>query len=853
MTDINTTNNIDTPQTADIKTDPRWTAFLLQELDPQEQEQLQKILDSNPELQSELNSLKKTIETVSEVLKNESLPKDPNNVSMEDLQKPSLTSDANAIIQLQNRSHTKRFAAGWYIRCTILLLVVIFCFGVGYYFNPGRKMPYHEVALNTPSMDKINNYDKSIIKKEETVDTSQATDKDSFSLPKISIKTDSDQEMTNEKELSPMMQTNKSRSSTQVYNGKLGVPPVLLAPSAAPDQSGIPNNSIPREAEISRKSNLDNTVTDNNMDNKKTIGGKMAAKQMGGQNRDKEILTTEQSPNNNNNISNSNINDNSSNLQESKVKYERERIAGMNSHTQRQKMAKQEMTKSNVISDSEEERQPYVRNRIKTSDEEYREIKEKPFIVPNDEPFSTFSIDVDTASYSNVRRLIENNQPISPDAVRIEEMVNYFHYDYKGPKNDSKDPFATNIMVESCPWATDHLLVRIGLKGKEIAKDKRPPLHLVFLIDVSGSMSSSNKLPLVKKALAELVEELNDNDQIAIVVYAGSSRIHLESTAGSNTAKILDSIQQLSAGGSTAGAEGIQTAYRIAREQYHKDAVNRIILCTDGDFNVGVTDNKMLEEMIFKEAKSGVFLSILGFGMGNYKDNRLATLSNKGNGNYGYIDNLQEARKLLVNNMTGTLVTIAKDVKIQVDFNPNRVAAYRLIGYDDRLLAARDFNDDKKDAGEIGAGHTITALYEIVPIGVEIPNINKVDQSRYNATKEESKKEDAKKQESKEKIQDKFDKELMFVKLRYKLPKENKSILLTTPVVYEKNKDKHLPEFDFQAAVALFGMLLRESPYAGNATYDTVLELAKPGLASKQDRTDFIKLVEKVKGQTDEK
>jgi Ca-activated chloride channel family protein len=493
------------------------------------------------------------------------------------------------------------------------------------------------------------------------------------------------------------------------------------------------------------------------------------------------------------------------------------------------------------------------------NDEAYKNVAENEFKPVKVGEFSTFSIDVDTASYTTMRRYLNDTGKRPPvDSVRIEEYINYFKYDY-APPTDGK-PFATYIDVSSCPWEPKHFLARIGIKGKEYSVDERPPLNLVFLIDVSGSMSASNRLPLVQRGLTELVEMLQPKDRVAIVTYAGSSRVALPSVSGQEKRAILDSINSLGAGGSTAGAAGIKTAYETARKYYDKKAQNRVILCTDGDFNVGETNNKTLEEMIGDEAKSGVFLTILGFGMGNYKDERLKILSMRGNGNYGYIDTPEEARRLLVESLTGTLFAIAKDVKIQVDFNPATVAGYRLIGYENRKLRDEDFHNDKIDAGEIGAGHTVTALYEIVPAGVNIPvPAPAVDKSRYdNKTPEQSanipadnlQNGETKGKETKDVANMTTDeaaksKELMFVKLRYKLPEENKSALLEFPVT---TISKEMPsDSQFAAAVALFGMLLRESRYNGNGNYDTVLELATPNSQNDQYRKEFIELVKKAK------
>jgi len=349
----------------------------------------------------------------------------------------------------------------------------------------------------------------------------------------------------------------------------------------------------------------------------------------------------------------------------------------------------------------------------------YDALVENPFRTVKDHPLSTFSIDVDTASYANVRRfLLQEGRLPPPDAVRIEELVNYFDYDYAGPEDDV--PFAAHIEVAGCPWTPGHRLVRVALKGKEFPDEQRPPSNLVFLLDVSGSMNSPDKLPLLKQGMKLLAEQLGENDRVAIVVYAGSEGLVLPSTPGTDQATILGALERLQAGGSTNGGAGIDLAYRIAQENFIEGGVNRVLLCTDGDFNVGTTSTGDLVRMVEERATAGVFLSVLGFGRGNLNDAMMENISNKGNGNYAYIDGVTEARKVLVEQMGGTLVTIAKDVKIQIKFNPAQVAAYRLIGYENRILAAEDFDDDEKDAGEIGAGHTVTALYELVPAGMEV-------------------------------------------------------------------------------------------------------------------------------------
>ena len=444
--------------------------------------------------------------------------------------------------------------------------------------------------------------------------------------------------------------------------------------------------------------------------------------------------------------------------------------------------------------------------------DQYDRLVESPFRRVTDHPFSTFSIDVDTASYANVRRfLLQEGQLPPPDAVRIEELINYFDYDYQGPEDDV--PFSANIEVAGCPWKPEHRLVRLGLKGREIPNEERPQSNLVFLLDVSGSMNSPDKLPLLKEGMKLLTGQLRENDRVAIVVYAGSEGLALPSTPGSDRRKIMAALDELQAGGSTAGGAGIELAYRVARRNFIAGGVNRVLLCTDGDFNVGTTSPAALERMVEERAKSGVFLSVLGFGRGNLNDAMMEKISNKGNGNYAYIDGITEARKVLVEQMGGTLVTIAKDVKIQVEFNPARVAAYRLIGYENRILAAEDFNDDKKDAGEIGAGHTVTALYELAPSGANV-DLPTVDPLKYETPGRQS---------DDQSIRD----QLLTLKLRYKAPDADQSELLEFSLVDTGDSfGQASPDFRFVAAVASFGMLLRDSEHKGTATYDTVLDIA---------------------------
>ncbi|HLL14941.1 MAG TPA: VWA domain-containing protein [Pyrinomonadaceae bacterium] len=464
--------------------------------------------------------------------------------------------------------------------------------------------------------------------------------------------------------------------------------------------------------------------------------------------------------------------------------------------------------------------------------EAYKHIDENPFFEVARAPLSTFSIDVDTASYSNTRRFIRDGQLPPKDAVRIEELINYFSYDYPQPAGDA--PFSINAEVSACPWNSKHRLVHIGLQGKRLRKEDLPPANLVFLLDVSGSMNSPDKLPLVKSSLRMLAEQLSARDRLSIVVYAGSSGLVLPSTAGDRRGEILAALDSLEAGGSTNGGEGIHLAYRVATENFIRGGINRVILATDGDFNVGTTSEGELARLIEEKRKTGVFLSVLGFGTGNVKDATMETLADKGNGNYAYIDELQEARKVLGEQLGGTIATIAKDVKIQVEFNPRQAAAYRLIGYENRLLRDQDFNDDTKDAGEIGAGHTVTALYEVVPYGQKFENPG-VDALKYQRPAQVS--------------SDSNSKELMTIKVRYKDPdKAGDSKLLSVWVADAGTTlESASNNFKFSSAVAGFGMLLRDSKYKGGARYADVARLARAatGADAQGYRAEFIQLVER--------
>jgi len=459
--------------------------------------------------------------------------------------------------------------------------------------------------------------------------------------------------------------------------------------------------------------------------------------------------------------------------------------------------------------------------------EEYGHKDENPFLAVSAHPLSTFSIDVDRASYSNVRRFLLDGQAPPTDAVRIEELVNYFPYDYAEPTGD--DPVAIHTEVAPAPWRPQHRLLRIGLQAQRIDTRGLPPSNLVFLIDVSGSMDEPNKLPLVKASLTMLVNTLRPADRVAIVVYAGSAGLVLSSTSGDEKAKILEAIDRLEAGGSTAGGAGIKRAYDEAVANFIRGGNNRVILATDGDFNVGVSSDGELIRLIEDRRKTGVFLTVLGFGMGNLKDSKMEQLADHGNGNYAYIDNLLEAKKTLVHELGGTLFTVAKDVKVQVEFNPAQVRAYRLIGYENRLLADEDFADDAKDAGEMGAGHSVTALYEIVPVGVETDvTIRVPDSLRYQTVRGPRG----------------GGQELGFVKVRYKQPDGDRSRLLTHPVSSEAGTPS--AEFRFQTAVAQFGLLLKGSAYRGSASYEAVIAAARASLGADPEgyRAEFVRLAQ---------
>jgi Ca-activated chloride channel homolog len=469
------------------------------------------------------------------------------------------------------------------------------------------------------------------------------------------------------------------------------------------------------------------------------------------------------------------------------------------------------------------------------SGEKYRSLPENQFQKVSSNPLSTFSIDVDTASYSNIRRFINDGQLPPPEAVRVEEMINYFKYDYAQPSN--QQPFAVTTEVATTPWNPQHRLVQIGVKSQNPGIEKLPPNNLVFLLDTSGSMSEADKLPLLKAALRLMVNELRPTDKVSIVAYAGSAGLVLPVTPGSEKAKILAALDKLEAGGSTAGGEGIKLAYKIATDNLIKSGNNRVILATDGDFNVGISSDEELVKLIEKQRKSNIFLSVLGFGSGNLQDNKMEQLADKGNGNYAYIDSLLEAKKVLVKELGATLLTVAKDVKIQVEFNPAKIQAYRLIGYENRTLQSQDFNNDKKDAGELGAGHTVTALYEVVPTGINSNavqgNIDPLKYQNQQITQNAAN-----------------SNEIMQVKLRYKPPQSEKSQLLSYAIADQglqlENASNNLK---FAASVAQYAMVLRNSPSKGNTNLDTILKLARQSLGSDLDgyRAEFIRLVEKTK------
>ncbi|WP_432408792.1 vWA domain-containing protein [Wukongibacter sp. M2B1] len=492
----------------------------------------------------------------------------------------------------------------------------------------------------------------------------------------------------------------------------------------------------------------------------------------------------------------------------------------------KQEEAKEEIGYNSSASDKSSYEPSYGEEEMNT--EEYANIEENGFKLSLQNPLSTFSIDVDTASYSNVRRFLMDGKMPPEDSVRIEEMINYFTYDYSKPKNN--EPFTMINEVSKCPWNDEHNLVMVALKGREIDSEEIPRSNLVFLIDVSGSMDNQDKLPLLKSSFKMLVNQLDENDKISIVVYAGAAGVVLDSSDGGNKDKIIDAIENLRAGGSTAGGEGINLAYKIAKKNFIQGGNNRIILATDGDFNVGPSSDGALTRLIENNRNDGIFLSVLGFGTGNLKDSKAELLADKGNGNYSYIDSILEAKKVLVDEMGSTLFTIAKDVKFQIEFNPSKVKAYRLVGYENRLLNNEDFNNDKKDAGEIGSGHTITVFYELIPFGSD-EEIQGVDELKYQNPR----------------LKDSND--LIHIKLRYKEPQGEESKLVELPVSESMISKVPSRDFSFASSVAEFGMLLRDSEFKGNSSYEHAIELAEKNKGEDADgyRTEFIKMVKLAK------
>ena len=481
------------------------------------------------------------------------------------------------------------------------------------------------------------------------------------------------------------------------------------------------------------------------------------------------------------------------------------------------------------IEEMTDETAPSYSPEIDNNSEEYTEITESGYVLVKDEPLSTFSADVDTASYTRLRRMIREYGYVEPSAVRIEEMINYFSYNY--PNSDDGTPFSVTTELSDCPWNSETKLLSVGIKANDI-EEERPGSNIVFLLDVSGSMYSSDKLPLVQQAFSLLAEGLTENDRVSIVTYAGADEVVLEGVSGNKTRQICEAIFDLEAGGATAGAAGIITAYEIAEKYYIDGGINRVILATDGDLNVGLSSVDELTELIEKERESGVFLSVLGFGTGNYKDNRLEALADNGNGSYSYIDSIDEAEKVLVEELNATLITVAKDVKFQLEFNPANVRGYRLIGYENRALAPEDFNDDKKDAGEVGAGHTVTALYEIVPADSDF-NMGGVPELKYQPAETETK-------TSEPVLTD----ELLTVNIRYKDPDGDTSKLISHPVYNADYTEYPSADFNFAAAVAEFGMLLRDSSYSGTSSAKQIYELLdKSNISGDKYKEEFKELV----------
>ena len=463
------------------------------------------------------------------------------------------------------------------------------------------------------------------------------------------------------------------------------------------------------------------------------------------------------------------------------------------------------------------------------SNETYATVRENDFMNVKANPLSTLSVDVDRASYSNVRRFLNSGQKPPADAVRVEEMINYFNYNYPQPRGE--DPIAIATELTDCPWNADHKLLRVGMQARKIETQSLPASNLVFLIDVSGSMNESNKLPLVKSSLKMLVRQLRTKDRVSIVVYAGSAGLVLPPTSGANKSAITDALDRLQAGGSTAGGAGIKLACKTAQENYVLGGNNRIIIATDGDFNVGVSGENELEDLITKERRKGIFLTCLGYGMGNYKDSKMEILADKGNGNYAYIDNIREAEKTLIHEFGGTLFTVAKDVKAQIEFNPAHVQAYRLVGYENRLLNEEDFKDDKKDAGEMGSGHQVTMLYEIIPVGVRSKNVRKTTDLRYQVP---------------EATEDTYSGELATIKFRYKEPDGARSKeMVHTISTRSKSLEMGSQDTRFAASVALFGMLLRDSKFVEEGDYDLAYSLGRQSRGEDEEgyRAEYLQLV----------
>jgi Ca-activated chloride channel homolog len=484
-----------------------------------------------------------------------------------------------------------------------------------------------------------------------------------------------------------------------------------------------------------------------------------------------------------------------------------------------------EIEMKDALSDYEPDQYKQIHNT-----EAYNTIVENEFLASTNNPLSTFSIDVDGASYSNSRRFIQSGTLPPKDAVRIEEYINYFDYSYPQPK--SEHPFSITTEVSECPWNKEHKLIHIGLQGKRIPFEQIAPMNLVFLIDVSGSMSDANKLPLLKKSLSLLVDKMRPEDRIALTVYAGAAGLVLPSTSAADKQTIKDALENLNAGGSTAGGQGIILAYKVAQDNFISNGINRVILATDGDFNIGASSDGEMTRLIEEKRKEGTFISVLGFGMGNYKDSKMETIADNGNGNYFYIDNIDEARKVLVTELDGTLYTIAKDVKLQLEFNPAKIKAYRLVGYENRLLKKEDFNDDKKDAGELGAGHSVTALYEVITSDSKEVLDTKVDELKYSQTT-------VNKNTS-------ASGELMTVKFRYKNPKDTVSKLIIQSLPdKDVSLDNSSENFRFSAAVAEFGMILRDSKFKASSSFTQVIEMANNAKGKDEEgyRAEFVKLV----------